>query len=316
MYQAQEKTGGGTGSHQNGLMSFGSSEQFQQQIDAQLKDNESCSAIPFIKFVPENGKFELGDEAEAFLKGLVDTKLGVVAVCGKYRTGKSYLLNKLFVEQYFQNTKQKNNGNGFQVSPTINACTKGLWLWKKVIHMQNPGQPDLPPVAMIVVDTEGLGAYDEDENHDAKIFLLALLLSSLLIYNSVGTIDENALNSLSLVINLSKKIQLKSGNNDQGNAAGDDDEQIAKIFPSFLWVLRDFALKLVDAEGNKMTPKQYLESALREQKGCSEAIEGKNRVRRMLTHFFHERDCCTLVRPTEQEKNLQTLIKLPESELR
>jgi hypothetical protein len=72
--------------------------------------------------------------------------------------------------------------------------------------MQNPGQPDLPPVAMIVVDTEGLGAYDEDENHDAKIFLLALLLSSLLIYNSVGTIDENALNSLSLVINLSKKI--------------------------------------------------------------------------------------------------------------
>jgi Guanylate-binding protein, N-terminal domain len=65
---------------------------------------------------------------------------------------------------------------------------------------------------MIVVDTEGLGAYDEDENHDAKIFLLALLMSSLLIYNSVGTIDENALNSLSLVINLSKKIQLKSGN--------------------------------------------------------------------------------------------------------
>ena len=59
---------------------------------------------------------------------------------------------------------------------------------------------------MIVVDTEGLGAYDEDENHDAKIFLLALLLSSLLIYNSVGAIDENALNSLSLVINLSKKI--------------------------------------------------------------------------------------------------------------
>jgi hypothetical protein len=56
------------------------------------------------------------------------------------------------------------------------------------------------------VDTEGLGAYDEDENHDAKIFLLALLLSSLLIYNSVGTIDENALNSLNLVINLSRKV--------------------------------------------------------------------------------------------------------------
>ena len=90
------------------------------------------------------------------------------------------------------------------MSPTINACTKGLWLWKKVIkqEMANGGGE----ISMIVVDTEGLGAYDEDENHDAKIFLLALLLSSLLIYNSVGAIDENALNSLSLVINLSKKI--------------------------------------------------------------------------------------------------------------
>jgi GTPase Era involved in 16S rRNA processing len=38
---------------------------------------------------------------------LVDTKLGVVAVCGKYRTGKSYLMNKLFVEQYFQKKKAK-----------------------------------------------------------------------------------------------------------------------------------------------------------------------------------------------------------------
>ena len=164
-------------------------------------------AVPFIKFVPEQGKFELDKEAEKFLKGLGDAKLGVVAVCGKYRTGKSYLLNKLFVETYFQ--KKKNckenplqNKSVFQVSPTINACTKGLWLWKRVIKTEND-------INMIVVDTEGLGAYDEDENHDAKIFLLALLLSSLLIYNSVGTIDENALNSLSLVINLAKKIQLK-----------------------------------------------------------------------------------------------------------
>jgi hypothetical protein len=82
------------------MLSFGASDQFPQLIDQQqiLLDDENCSAIPFIKFVPENGKFELDAEAEEFLKGLVNTKLGVVAVCGKYRTGKSYLLNKLFVE--------------------------------------------------------------------------------------------------------------------------------------------------------------------------------------------------------------------------
>lgn len=47
------------------------------------------------------GKFELNPEAGEFLQSLKDVKLGVVAVCGKYRTGKSYLLNKLFVETYF-----------------------------------------------------------------------------------------------------------------------------------------------------------------------------------------------------------------------
>ena len=57
------------------------------------------------------------------------------------------------------------------------------------------------------MDTEGLGAFEEDENHDTKIFLLALLLCSLLVYNSVGTIDENALINLSLVVNLSKSLQ-------------------------------------------------------------------------------------------------------------
>lgn len=63
---------------------------------------------------------------------------------------------------------------------------------------------------MLLIDSEGIGAFDEDENHDTKIFLLALLLSSFFIYNSMGTIDENALNNLSLIVNLSKELQIKS----------------------------------------------------------------------------------------------------------
>jgi len=62
----------------------------------------------------------------------------------------------------------------------------------------------------LVLDTEGLGALDEDSNHDVRIFSMAILISSFFIYNSVGSIDENALSSLSLVINLTKHIHLKS----------------------------------------------------------------------------------------------------------
>jgi hypothetical protein len=53
-----------------------------------------------------------------------------------------------------------------------------------------------------VVDTEGMGGLDEDNNHDMRIFSLALLLSSYFVYNSMGSIDENALSGLSFVTNI------------------------------------------------------------------------------------------------------------------
>mgnify|MGYP001594582790 FL=1 len=63
---------------------------------------------------------------------------------------------------------------------------------------------------LLVIDSEGIGAFDEDQNHDSKIFLFTLLLSSYFIYNSMGTIDENAIQNLSLIINLSKQLRIKN----------------------------------------------------------------------------------------------------------
>ena len=151
-----------------------------------------------------------------------------------------------------------------------------------------------------IIDSEGIGAFNEDQNHDTRIFLLALLLSSYFIYNSMGTIDENALQNLSLIVNLSN--QLQSANRKNG-AEGDIDE-MSKYFPSFLWVVRDFSLKLIDQQNNAITSKQYFENALREQKGTSDAVEKKNRIRRLISNFFQDRDCYTIVRPTEEERDL------------
>jgi len=68
---------------------------------------------------------------------------------------------------------------------------------------------------------------------------LALLLSSYFIYNSMGTIDESALQNISLIVNLSKQLQIKNKVAEEA-----DPEEVAKYFPAFLWVVRDFALKL------------------------------------------------------------------------
>ena len=131
-----------------------------------------------------------------------------VSVAGLYRTGKSYLLNRVLL----------NRSNGFGVGPTVNPCTKGLWCWGTPIKGTSS---DGEQVNIIVIDTEGIGALDEDQTHDTKIFTMAILASSCFIYNSVGSIDENAIQNLSLVVNLSKHIQLKSNGHDQDGADPD-----------------------------------------------------------------------------------------------
>jgi hypothetical protein len=164
---------------------------------------------------------------------------------------------------------------------------------------------------VLVVDTEGLGALDEDSSHDSRIFSLALLLSSFFVYNSVGSIDEAALQNIGLVINLTKHIHLKTQGGDDI-----DPEEYSRFLPSFVWVLRDFTLQLLDEEGEAITPKDYLEKALEPQKGFSDNIEQKNRIRRLLKSFFTDRDCCTVVRPLTKEEDLQNLENLKLEELR
>jgi hypothetical protein len=67
------------------------------------------------------------------------------------------------------------------VGPSINPCTKGLMIWSEVLNYDGKD--------VIVIDTEGLGALDEEQNHDVKVFSLAVLLSTTFVYNSVGNID-------------------------------------------------------------------------------------------------------------------------------
>lgn len=46
---------------------------------------------------------------------------------------------------------------------------------------------------ILLMDTEGLKSAERDENVDTKIFALSVLLSSLFIFNTMGVIDEDAL---------------------------------------------------------------------------------------------------------------------------
>ena len=260
--------------------------------------NSSPRAIPLVIF--ENGKFIIPKEAKELLNQPSFTNIGIISLVGKYRTGKSFLLNRVLLN------RQKNSG--FGVGPTFRPCTKGIWIWSEPIIVTNTQSPK--PFPCFLIDTEGLGAYIEEINHDTKIFLIAILISSLFIYNSFGAIDEMSLTTLSLVLNLGETIKIKSLSHH------DTEEELAEYFPALLWLLRDFSLKLEDINGNAITEKQYLEKALENVNGNDEIINEKNRVRKLIKTYFPERDCFTLVRPIESEKDLQNLEYLPDDELR
>lgn len=112
-------------------------------------------------------------------------------------------------------------------------------------------------------------------------------------------------------------------------------------FPFFLWLVRDFALDLT-INGKKVSPREYLDSALQSMKVCRSVtkhppshhihqghhcvykrlqgdpkkVEGRNKVREFIKQFFAERDCFTLVRPVTDEQQLQNLANLGDNDLR
>jgi len=100
------------------------------------------------------------------------------------------------------------------------------------------------------IDTEGTDSLVKDPDNDAKIFTIAVLISSFFIYNSVGTIDERSIGELEMVTALSQKIQTGGASSDSG--------QLIRFMPKFMWLLRDFMLELEDKHYRKISANTYL----------------------------------------------------------
>uniref|UniRef100_A0A7S4W084 GB1/RHD3-type G domain-containing protein n=1 Tax=Alexandrium monilatum TaxID=311494 RepID=A0A7S4W084_9DINO len=237
--------------------------------------------------VDEGGVCHVEADAARVLN-LIEGRLAVVGVAGLYRTGKSYLLNRLLGFQ-----------KAFEIGPSVNPCTKGLWVWGQPVELD-------PDFHLMFLDTEGLGSTQRTSTCDMQIFSLCILLSSLFIYNSMGAIDEMAIEDLHLVLNLAKLIHQRGAGGKGGGA------NVTDFFPDFLWVLRDFHLRMTDSRGGAMTAKEYLENALRPVSGQDK----QNELRAAIRQVFPQRDCMTIVRPCADEEDLRHVQKLPYEKLR
>lgn len=247
-----------------------------------------------LAYCDEKGKFVMDPEAVAALQ-LVKGPVGVVSVCGRARQGKSFILNQLL-----------GRSSGFQVASTHRPCTKGLWMWS--MPLKRIGL-DGTEYSLVLLDTEGIDAYDQTGTYSIQIFSLAVLLSSMFIYNQMGGIDEAALDRLSLVTEMTKHIRVRASG---GRSTA---SELGQFSPVFVWLLRDFYLDLTE-DNRKITPRDYLELALRPVQGGGRDVSAKNAIRESIRALFPDRECFTLVRPVNDEKDLQRLDQLPLSNFR
>jgi hypothetical protein len=147
--------------------------------------------------------------------------LAIISIAGMYRTGKSYLVNRLI------RPKQ----GGFKIGGTTQSVTKGLNVWGKPILAEDESGREF---YYIVIDSEGLGSFEQEIKYDLKLMMILFLISSTVVYNSLGAIDELALDQMRVILNLKKCLKQPQ-------------PETEKI--KLVWVLRDFALQLADKNG-------------------------------------------------------------------
>ncbi|XP_073491712.1 guanylate-binding protein 7-like [Aquarana catesbeiana] len=241
----------------------------------------------------KDGRAQLVVNPEAInILSKIPQQVVVVSIVGNHQTGKSYLMNRLAGAQ-----------KGFTLGSTIQVQTKGIWMW----CVPHPNDKDR---VMVLLDTEGLGDVEKgDTKNDSKIFTLAVLLSSALVYNSKGAICQDDLDKLKYVGELTEIIKVRTGDTQE------EKKTFSTYFPIFIWAVRDFTLELKFG-GKVISADDYLENALKHKTPETSSKEKEyNELRRRLKMCFETRKCFVFDVPTDSTKALKKLEQLLDDRL-
>ncbi|XP_036045164.1 uncharacterized protein LOC118585118 [Onychomys torridus] len=254
--------------------------------------SETCMPDPMCLIENVKGLLSPNQKALEILSAITQPVV-VVAIVGLYRTGKSYLMNKL-----------AGKNTGFSLGSTVQSHTKGIWMWC-VPHPQKAGH------TLVLLDTEGLGDVEKGDNqNDCWIFALAILLSSTFVYNSMGAINQQAMDQLQYVTEMTDLIRTTSSPHSNGV---EDSAEFVSFFPDFIWTLRDVTVRL-EADGQSLTSDEYLENSLKLKQGTSKEDRNYNLPRLCIRKFFPKKKCFVFCPPTGWKK-LSELENLHDDEL-
>ncbi|XP_053551275.1 guanylate-binding protein 3 [Bombina bombina] len=230
-------------------------------------------------------KLRTNPQAKKILEN-ISQPLVVVSIVGQYRTGKSYLMNTLAGVK----------SGGFALGHTVEAKTKGIWMW----CVPHPTRKDH---MLVLLDTEGLADVGKgDKRNDEQLFSLSVLLSSVLVYNSTGTIDQDAMDKLYCTAELCEYI-VDRASNQTDEPDGVKDLGDGELVPLFVWAVRDFFLK-VEMNGRSVSEDDYLEESLKSITPVkSMKTEQKNNKRETLRKRFPKRKCFLFENPFKKESD-------------
>ncbi|CAD5169712.1 unnamed protein product [Musa acuminata subsp. malaccensis] len=148
-------------------------------------------AFPIVEPDSEHTKLRLAREGlEAIQR--ITTPIAAVAVIGPYRSGKSFLLNQLL---------SLSCDEGFGVGHMRDTKTKGIWVWGTPVELDIDGTK----VSVLYLDTEGFESVGKSNVYDDRIFALATVMSSVLIYNLPETIREADISRLSFAVEIAEE---------------------------------------------------------------------------------------------------------------
>ena len=226
----------------------------------------------------------------------VGWKVAVVSVVGAFRTGKSFLLS-LFLRYLYalEETKKNKSGNhnekpwyeqfealgkeGFEWKGGSERNTTGIWMWSHPFFLETE---DGEPLAVLLVDTQGMFDHETTMALTASIFGLSTLLSSYQIYNVDKRIQEDNLQQLALFTEYARTAMGQS-----------EDEH--KPFQKIEFLVRDWQHyddEDEDYEAMEKSTEEYLGKVLADR----EASDLKD-TREQIHTCFEEISCYALCHP-------------------
>ena len=120
------------------------------------------------------------------------------------------------------------------------------------------------------------------------------------------------MNNISFVIQLYKDLNEKAETYERNI--------LNSICPLFIWLLQDFSMELKDIKGNIISSNEYLENFLFHIVFLIKSEKNRNnqsdlKIKKSFTSIFKNRECITLVSPSEDKSDQEDLSKIPFNKL-